>query len=238
MVICMKKIDFLKNNLIAHRGLHDEKNPENSIGAFKKAINKGYIIELDVHLLKDNTVVVFHDDSLYRMTGKRKKIKDLTYDEIKEFRLLNTNYKVPTLKSVLELVDGKVPLIIEIKYDLKVGLLEKEVVKLLDNYEGKFCVKSFSPLSVRWFKKNRPNYIRGLLISSKKKTIKERILRSYLIFLLSKPDFISCNYLLYNDKKIKKYMKKVPVIAWTIKTENLFLRYKDKFYNLIVEKIL
>ena len=238
MVMFMKKIDFLKYNLIAHRGLHDEENPENSIGAFKKAIKKGYIIELDVHLLRDNTVVVFHDDNLYRMTRKRKKIKDLTYDEIKDIKLLDSKYGIPTLDSVLRLVAGKVPLIIEMKYDLKAGLLEKEVVKLLDNYNGLFCVKSFNPLSVRWFKKNRPEYVRGLLVSNKNKTFKEKISHSFLSFLLSKPDFISCSYLMYDNRRIKKYMRKIPVIAWTIKSDNLFLRYKDKFYNLIVEKIL
>lgn len=234
----MKNIDFLKSNLIAHRGLHNEKYPENSLGAFKRAIRKNYIIELDVHLLKDNAVVVFHDDNLYRMTRKRKVIKDLTYDELKKIKLLNSNYTIPTLKKVLDLVDGRVPLIIELKYDVKAGLLEKEVVKLLDNYSGKFCVKSFNPLSVRWFKKNRPSYIRGLLISNKNKSIKQKVVHSYFSYFLCKPDFISCNYLLYNNKKIKKYMKKIPVIAWTIRTDNTFLKYKNKFYNLIVEKII
>lgn len=234
----MKNLDFLISNIIAHRGLHNEKYPENSIGAFKRAIRKNYIIELDVHLISDGNVVVFHDDNLYRMCRKRKKIKDYRYDDLKKLKLLDSNYTIPTLESVLKLIDGRVPIIVELKYDLKVGLLEEKVCDLLDNYNGEFCVKSFSPFSILWFKKNRPNYIRGLLISNRNKHFKEKLMHTFIPFLICKPDFISCNYLLCNNRRIKKYMRKHPVIAWTIRTENIFNKYKDKFSNLIVEKIL
>lgn len=234
----MKNLDFLSSNLIAHRGLHNDKYPENSLGAFKRAIRKNYIIEFDVHLLKDGTVVVFHDDNLYRMCGKRKKIKDFTYDELKKIKLLDTNYTIPTLDSVLKLIDGKVPIIVELKYDVKVGLLEEKVCNLLDNYKGEFCVKSFSPLSILWFKKNRPNYIRGLLISNKARNFKEKLMHSFIPFMICKPDFVSCNYLLYRNRRIRKYMRKHPVIAWTVRTENVYNKYKNKFTNMIVEKFL
>ena len=234
----MKKLDFLCSNLIAHRGLHNDKYPENSIGAFKRAIRKNYIIELDVHLLKDDTVVVFHDDNLYRMCGKRKKIKDYTYPELKKLKLLDTNYTIPTLENVLKLIDGKVPIIVELKYDLKVGLLEEKVCELLDDYNGDFCVKSFSPLSIMWFKKNRPNYIRGLLISNRTKKLREKLMHSFIPFWMCKPDFISCNYLLYKKRIIQKFMRKHPVIAWTVRSENTYNKYKDKFSNMIVEKFL
>lgn len=233
----MKNLDFLSSSLIAHRGLHNEKYPENSIGAFKRAIRKKCIIELDVHLLKDGTVVVFHDDNLYRMCGKRKNIKDYSYDELRKIKLKGTNYTIPTLESVLNLVNGSVPIIVELKYDLKAGLLEEKVCELLDDYSGKFCVKSFSPFSILWFKRNRPNYIRGLLISNKKRNFKEKLMHSFIPLLLCKPDFLSCNYLLYNNKRIKKYMRSHPVIAWTIRTDNVYKKYKDKFSNLIIEKI-
>ena len=228
----MKDLTFLKQNLIAHRGVHINE-PENSINAIKKAIKKNYIIEFDVHLLKDNTIIVFHDDNLKRMTGIDKKLKDCTYDEIKNIKLLNTNNHIPTLKEILEIVAGKVPIIIELKYDQKTGKLEKELVKILDNYQGQFCVKSFNPFSIRWFKKNRPNYIRGLLISHKTK--KKRFISNKLMIFLTKPDFISCNYKLYKNSKIKKQMKKIPVIAWTIKNDKNYNKFKDKFYNLIID---
>ena len=231
----MKDVNFLKNNLIAHRGLHSKNIPENSIKAFENAIKNNYIIELDIHLLKDNTVVVFHDDNTLRMTGINKILKNSTYDDVKDLKLANTDQKIPTLKETLQTINNQVPVIIELKYDQKTGLLEQELVKLLDNYNGVFCIKSFSPLIIRWFKKNRPNYIRGLLINYKKKNFFDKISLNKFIFWICKPDFISCSYKLYNNKKIKKYMKKKPVLAWTIKNDKNFLLYKDKFYNLIID---
>ena len=230
----LKNMSFLKNKIIAHRGVHINA-AENSLEAFKLALKKEYIIEFDVHLLKDNTIVVFHDDNLKRMTGIDKDLKDCTYDEIKSLKLLNTNSYIPTLDEVLKLIDGKVPIIIELKYDRKVGLLEKEVVKRLDNYKGKFCVKSFSPMVVRWFKKNKPNYIRGLLLSSKKDSFREKFAHTSFVFKMCKPDFISCSYRLYNNKKIKKYISRMPVLAWTIRNDKNYEKYKNIFYNLIID---
>ena len=128
--------EFLTQSFIAHRGLHNinENIPENTLKAFKNAIKNNYAIELDVHILKDGKVIVFHDKTLFRMTGVNKKIKDMNYDEIKCLKLKNTSENIPLLKEVLKLVAGKVPLIIELKSSNKVGTLEKEVMKLLENY--------------------------------------------------------------------------------------------------------
>ncbi len=226
-----KNIDFLFTHYIAHRGLHNNKLIENTIPAFKEAIKEKYPIELDIHLLKDKEIVVFHDDNLKRLVGIDKNIKDYTYQELlKENKL----FKIPTLKEVLDLVNGKVPLIIELKYDNKVGTLEQEAVKLLDNYQGKFAVKSFNPYIVKWFRKNRPNYIRGLLIPAKK-DFKSRLIRTPFARLISKPDFLSVSSNL--DKKLlKKLSKKYKILIWTINNKNKYLKYKNK-YNLIVENI-
>ena len=233
----MKDLSFLKNNLIAHRGLHNKEIPENSIKAFENAIKNNYIIELDIHLLKDNNIVVFHDDNLKRMCNVNKKIKDLTYEELQKYSLKKTRYKIPLFSEVLKLVDGKVPLIIEFKYDLKAGKLEREAVRLLDNYKGLFCVKSFNPMSVYWFKKHRNNYIRGLLVDSKWSTLGEILSSSMILKRLCKPDFLSCKYILLNNKKVKKFALNKPVLCWTIRNKNNYLKYKDKFYNLICENI-
>ena len=226
-----KDLSFLFNHYIAHRGLHNNTIKENTIEAFKEAIKNDYPIELDIHLLKDKEIVVYHDDNLKRLLNINKAIKDYTYKELVDENKL---YHIPTLKEVLDLVKGKVPIIIELKYDNKVGLLEKEVVKLLDNYQGKFSVISFNPFTIRWFKKNRPNYIRGLLISSKK-NIKPRLARSKLSILLSKPDFLSISSKM-NINKITKYSKKHKIMIWTINNKEKFNKFKDK-YNLVVENI-
>ena len=226
----MKDISFLLKKPIAHRGVH-ENVPENSLASFKKAIEKGYPIELDVQLTKDNTLVVFHDSSMQRLTGINKKIGTTDYSEIKKITLNKSRQNIPTLKETLEVIKGKVPVIIELKGNSKNHLLENKVASLLDNYKGIFAVKSFDGSIIRWFYKNRPDYVRGILISSHRK-----ISNIQLYFLIRKtnPDFISCNYQL-NGKRVIRWQKKRPVLGWTIRNMDDYLKYKDKFDSLIVD---
>ena len=213
----MKNLDFLKDKKIAHRGLFDNvKVPENSVEAFLSAIKNNYIIELDLHLTKDNKVVVFHDDNLKRMTGINRKIKDANYDEINDIKFINNESKIPLFSDILKLVNGKVPLIIELKTDNKVSKLEKEVVKLLDNYNGLFAIKSFNPFIVNWFRIHRPNYIRGLLIN---KNLNDFM--KYIYILICKPDFLSCHYSILKNKIIKKYKKNNIVLGWGITNQKI-----------------
>ena len=176
-----EKTKFLTNTLIAHRGLHNELIPENSLKAFKEAIKKKHTIEFDVHLLKDGNVVVFHDDNLQRMTGVNKKIKNTTYDEIKSLRLKDTDEHIPLLSDILKLVNGQVPLLIELKYDNKVGKLEEKLMTILKEYKGLYALQSFSPLSLIYLRKHYPDAIRGLLVAKFKKShmniLKKVILR-------------------------------------------------------------
>lgn len=126
-------LDFLKKPYIAHRGVHDENIPENSLIAFQKAVDLGYNIELDVHIIKDNNIVVFHDDNLERMTGINRNLKDCTYEELQSYSLKNTNQKIPLLSDVLKLVNGKVALIVELKIDQSTGKLEQKLLEMLKN---------------------------------------------------------------------------------------------------------
>ena len=237
----MKKIDFLTSSLIAHRGYHNKEIgiPENSIPAFERAIKNRYIIELDVHILKDKNIVVFHDDNLKRMTGVDKDIKLTSYDEIKDLKLDNTKYSIPLLTEVLELINNRVPVIIELKTDNKVGKLENELIKILNQYKGKFAVKSFSPLSVYWFKKHCPNIVRGQLASSfsnKNMSIEEKILLKNMVFnIFTKPDFISYDINALPNKRVEKIRKNSIVLGWTIKTNEQFAKGKKYCDNLICE---
>ncbi len=224
--------NFLINKLIAHRGIFDNKIvPENSIEAFKKAIRKGYIIELDVHLTKDKKIVVFHDDLLDRMTNKKGKIKDYKLDELKDIKLLNTNYGIPTLSEVIKLVKGKVPLLIEMKYDNKSFELPRLLLKELSNYNGEVAIQSFDPFLVSYFRFHKNNYLRGLLIDRK---IASHILFLKFGILISKPSFLSVQKSLYNNKEINKYKNKKNIISWTMKSKEDIDKYKDKYDNLIV----
>lgn len=227
----MKKISFLTNKLIAHRGLHNDKHQENTLASFKQAIIHNYAIELDIHLLKDNTVIVYHDNNLKRLTGIDKKIKNCTYNEIKKIK----NIHIPLLKEVLELVKGKVPILIEYKYDTRIGDLEKETIKLLDNYEGDFTVQSFNPLTILWFKLNRPNYIRGQLVSNiyPKNFLIKYILSNMFTNLLTKPDYIAVNLKMLNNKNIIKLRGKYLIIGYTINNEEDLINYKNYADNFI-----
>ena len=224
----MKNIQFLKYNLIAHRGIHYNYR-ENTLKAFREAMLKKYIIELDVHLSKDNIVVVFHDNNLKRLTGINKNIKDLTYDEIKNI------IDVPTLNEVLSLVKGKVPIIIELKFDNKVGKLEKVVSNILDKYDGKFAIQSFNPLSIFWFKLNRNNYVRGYLINSifPDNFLVKYIFKSRILNIILTPDYIGINLSLLTDKKTIKLRDKYFLVGYTINNKDEYNKYKEYANNFI-----
>ncbi len=235
-----KNLEFLKDNIFAHRGYHLEKYnvPENSLKSFEKAIQKGYGIEIDLHLLKDGNIVVFHDDNTERMTGVNKLLKDCKYEDIKELRLKETNEHIPLFEEVLKLVDGKVPLLIEYKYDSKLGKLEEKSMELLSKYNGKFAVQSFNPFSVRWFKRNFPEIPRGQLSYDYKNDnickIKKYILKNVLLKFLNDPDFISYGINSMPNKRIEKLRKQGILIAgWTIRNSKDY-EFSKKYCDTIV----
>ena len=219
----MKKyLEDLKGLYIAHRGLYNNEKgiPENSMKAFNEALKRNIIIELDVHLLKDGKMVIIHDDNLKRMKGYDKDLKDCTYEEVSKLRLLDTDEKVPLLEDVLELVDGKVMLDIELKYDVEVGKLETELCKYLDKYEGKFIVKSFRTNTVKWIKENRPEYIVGQLATYKNEEIRNKELCLKGNICEADPDFIAYDLRTLPNNEVAECREKgIPVLIWTVKTK-------------------
>lgn len=236
---------FLKNP-IAHRGLHSEDGPpENSLAAFKRAIEKGCSIELDVHLLKDGTLAVFHDDDLFRMTGKEGRLRDLSLSELKELTLKNSNEKIPTFGEVLETVDGKVPLLIELKTGGKTAELCSSVMEALKDYKGRFCIESFDPRHLWWLRRHRPDIKRGVISENLKNgpvfpLIFMRFLISalFLNFLIA-PDFVA--YRFSNRKnllfRISVKIWRIKGFVWTIKTADDYKTAINEGFIPICEKI-
>lgn len=231
-----------KNKIhIAHRGLWDKAIPENSILAFEKCVEKNVPIELDVHLLKDGTLAVFHDDNLERMTGQNVNIRDLNCKDLQSYTLLNTEHKIPLFKEVLDVVKGRVLIDIELKCDVKSFKICREIVKLLDEYDGSFYVKSFNPLYILWFRLHRPNYERGILVSRLKDTkmpkfIKWAMFKMYFN-VLAKPDFIAFNKDDLPNKKIEKlYKKGTTILLWTVRNNSVEYDYDGVIYEEALEE--
>lgn len=244
MIILNKNIYWLKDIKIAHRGLHniDKGIPENTIIAFEKAVERNVAIELDIHILKDNNIIVFHDDTLKRACLVEKNVKDLTLNEIKKFRLFNTDYKIPTLTDVLDFIDSKVPIIIEIKTDVNSKIICPVLLEILKKYKGKVAIKSFDPTVCLWFNKNAKEYIKGLLITdfSNEKThklLKRWLLSSLLFIPICKPDFLSVNKSMLKTKKIKRlHNKKHLILGWTFKSQLDMIKYENYCDSYICEE--
>ena len=213
---------------IAHRGLFNNIDvPENSLLAFKRAIDKNIPIELDVRLTKDNILVVVHDANLKRLTGVDKLIKDLTYEEIKQIKLLDTNLVIPKFDEVLSLVNGKVLIDIEVKIDDDIENIYQILIDILKNYKGDYIVKSFNPKVVRWFMKNYPDVGRGLLIAGNyRNKFYKYLFTSKWIILYSRPNFLAVSKKILHTKRIQNFRKKLPVLAWTIENNNEFNKNK------------
>ena len=213
-------------NIIAHRGIHNEAIPENSMKAFFLALKKNIPIEFDVHILKDKNIVVFHDDNLKRMTNKDKFIKECTYEEIKDLKLKNTDEKIPLLKDVLKLVDGKVLLDIELKMDVTDHSLEDGLIEILKDYNGEVILKSFDFKKVKYLKKHT-NYKIGLLIK-RMSGFKDFIIRNINFNIMIKPDFLACNKNMLDCKSVKTFKKDIYI--WTIKNKDELKIYKSDYY--------
>ncbi len=225
----------------AHRGLFNNKSdaPENSIKAIDLAVKECYGIEFDIRLTKDEKIVVFHDDSLERMCGEDIDIRSLTYEDLYSYKLLQSDQGIPLFIDVLKKVDGKIPLIIELKCENKdVDILASKASKILDKYDGQFMVESFNPLAVKWFRKNRKKFIRGQLSGGRfnnTSRLEGFFLSNLLINFLSRPNFIAYDHE-YTDKislKIQKYLWKSTMVAYTVKTKKDYDEKKD-FYDIII----
>ena len=229
----------------AHRGLHTKNVPENSLRAFEKAVERGLGIELDVQLSKDGQVVVFHDLTLNRVAGIDGKVLEYTAEELSKMSLNGHPDGIPTLRQVLELVNGKVPLIIELKipgFDLSVC---PKAFEILDGYQGLYCVESFHPLALDWLRKNRPNVLRGQLSSNffghKEAGNKLQLfaVKNLLLNVIAKPDFIAYDVRYPNTwafRLCRDVWKAFPV-GWTIRTNEERALAEHQFDAWICENI-
>lgn len=224
-----KNLPEIRKWRYAHRGLHGNGIPENSMAAFREALDGGYGVELDVHLLKDGNLAVIHDSLLIRTTGAEGRIEDLTTEELTQYHLEGTNQTIPSFQEVLDLFAGKAPLVVELKAERgNHAALTEKACQMMDTYPGAYCIESFDPRCVLWLKKNRPDVMRGQLTEnffskqSKGKIhwVLKFIMTQQLGNFLTLPDFVAYRFA---DRRnlgnlIVRKIWRVHGVTWTVRS--------------------
>lgn len=228
----------------AHRGLHDARLPENSLGAFAAAAEAGYGIELDVRLSRDGVAMVFHDDTLARVCGAAGRVEDYTAKDLQKMPLCGqAEHTIPTFADVLRTVGGRVPLLVEVKGYIHIAAVCEKTAALLDSYGGAYMVESFSPFVLRWFRRHRPAVVRGQLSSrlfvKGKRNAGNWLVESLCCNFLTKPDFIA---FCYADRRLLSFRLATRLfgaysLAWTVKSAQAAKECTD-FDNIIFEGYL
>ena len=236
------------HQLFAHRGLFNPKEgiPENSMAAFLKAVEAGYGIELDVQVTRDNQIVVFHDYTLGRMCGIDLPVESKTYEELQQLSLQNTGEKIPLFSDVLDLVKGRVPLLVEIKLHSFHTYPCVLVDKLLQRYQGSYCIESFNSLVLFWFRRHRPEVVRGQLSSNLTNPVSESgLILSFLVKHLrtnciGRPDFIAYGYKDCRNLSfhLNRWIYKTPAFAWTLRSPETFEKYGKRFDSVIFDSFI
>ncbi len=217
----------------AHRGLHDleQGRPENSLSAFRAAVEGGFGAELDVHLMRDGSLAVVHDSNLARVTGKAAQVEDLTAAELSDYPLKGSGETIPLFEQVLEVFAGKTPLIVELKTaDGNAGALTDAVMERLRDYNGLYCLESFDPSVLMCLKNRYPQVIRGQLsenfLRSKPASLnlpQRAVMTALLTTFLTAPDFIAYNWVDRSQPSLR-LMKKlygVHEVSWTVRDPQL-----------------
>ncbi len=211
------------SNIISHRGYHGDGIIENTLEAFSKSIRYSFPIELDVYLTKDHQLVVFHDSTLKRLMGIDQRVEDCNYSELLQFSFLGGKGKIPLLLEVLELVNGKVSLLIEVKRSKNYRKVCQALWELLLKYSGPVKIQSFDFRIVRWFLRKK-RYPVGLLISPNPKAqyywYYLLVNCSFFVQHVVRPDFVSYDIHGGNSDFLKAIRRaNIPIYLWTIRTE-------------------
>lgn len=233
-----------EGKLYAHRGLFDNEGdaPENSLPAFAKAVESGFGIEMDIQLTKDKIPVVFHDFTLKRACRTSGKVMDYTYEELKKLELFCSQEHIPTFEEALEVIDGKVPIIVELKIEWSDCRVCRIADEILRKYNGLYAIESFNPLALLWFRKNHKEVVRGQLADHFRKEGNANVpfyfLLHYLTLnFLTKPDFIAYNhkYSKNMSRQICRYLYGAAAAGWTIKNEEQLEEAKENFDMFIFD---
>ncbi|MBX3560684.1 MAG: glycerophosphodiester phosphodiesterase [Sphingomonas sp.] len=204
----------------AHRGLHGRGLVENSRAAFLAAIEAGHGIELDVQASADGEAIVFHDYDLVRLAGAPGRLAEMDAAAIRAHRLTGTEETIPALPEILALIDGRAPLLIEVKSPgWRVGPLCRAVKAALDAYVGPVAVMSFNPLIPGWFAAHAPDMLRGLVVTEDGNPARKRLRRKAAL-AWSRADFLACDIRdLPSAFASSARARDLKIGTWTVRTE-------------------
>lgn len=229
----------------AHRGLHGEGRAENSLSAFSAAVEQGFGIELDVRLTKDGEVVVFHDDTLGRVTGDPRRVDECTLTELRALRLSGTEETIPTFHEVLSLVGGRVPLLVEVKEDPGCRAVSDAAAKILSEYKGEFITESFNPMTVRRMRRALPGSASGYLCdhftaNPGYRTARYLLIEHFLLNFIARPAFIAFDRAAvpYAPFSFMRRFWRAPAFAWTVRSPEEEAACRTDFDGIIFENYL
>lgn len=226
----------------AHRGLHGEGVPENSLSAFKRARDGGFGIELDVQCSRDGILVVFHDPTLMRVCGVSGRVSDYTAEELSGIKLMGTSEGIPTFGQVLNEIDGAVPILVEIKTDIECEAVAERLVEEIADYGGELLVESFHPLAIRTVRRKRPDIVRGILSKPYKNEEQYKgksgyyFLENLMTNFYSRPQFIAYERTGYANRTLR-FIRKVwgtPLFAWTVNSEKEEEEALSRGYDTVI----
>lgn len=238
---------LFKKVYFAHRGLHDNAGdaPENSMAAFRRAVEAGLGMELDVQVTRDGIPVIFHDFKLERICGAEGKIAEHTYEELQTYTLCQSQERIPKFAELLAMVDGQVPLIVEIKAETADVSCCAIIDRLLRAYRGAYCIESFNPLVLWWFRRNHREVVRGQLSSNFRREGEYRnilyfVMTHLLLNFLTKPDFIAYNHKFSEEpgRRICRRLYRHPAAAWTIRSQQELEAHKGDYDVFIFDSFL
>ena len=235
----------------AHRGLHDNAGdaPENSMRAFERAVRAGFGIELDVQLTADGVPVIFHDHDLKRMCGRPEKVRSLTFAQLRELRLLQTDQQIPSLQEFLEMVGGRVTLLVELKEERQDVSVCRKVMPLLENYQGCYCIESFNPAVLLWLRIHKPHIMRGQLSDGFLHIPEYRrlhiawylaLVQNLLLNFVTRPDFIAYNVKFASNPSLRlcQSLFHAYTATWTVKSEEQLSEAKKHFDAYIFDSFV
>ncbi|MBX7536396.1 hypothetical protein K3175_12080 [Qipengyuania sp. GH1] len=213
------RVGWLRDWTYAHRGLHSAGVPENSLAGFALAVERGLGVECDIQRSRDGQAMLVHDWELDRLTGVRGPLSAHSAEELAQIAFLDSEHKLARLDDLLALVEGKVPILIEVKsrrgYDVKRSC--RAVAKALEQYAGPHAVMSFDPRVCIWFAKHSPQTVRGLVMREDEVGMTQKAWQRHLALWVARPEFIAYHVAaLPNPMVASLRARGMPVLTWTV----------------------